>query len=126
MTKARIVTARRAAAETATTRPVTRRRRHRVLPRSHRGAVVVRGRCVDLPAYDEMMSRAVGRLDWLSNGVYYLVVRSDASGDFHVFVDHGAALDAAKAMSCGNVDHRVLTISGQVLVVATENELQED
>lgn len=39
------------------------------------------------------------------------------------FRDEGNAIRYARACACGNVDQRVLRVTAQTLVVATENEL---
>jgi hypothetical protein len=58
----------------------------------------------------------------------FLVVENSALEDdmgvvVRCFADEAVAVRYARALANGNVDHRVLRVSGQTLVVATGNEL---
>lgn len=97
------------------------------LPKTFGGARVVRGLGMKYDAFEKL--RETHSLDsWDATQTTYVVVpdRID-DGYTHVevayFLDEAKAIRYARALSCGNVDHRVLTITDQVLVVATDNDL---
>lgn len=48
---------------------------------------------------------------------------SDSSVEIKGFIDKDVAIRYARARANGNVDQRVLRVTDQVLVVATDNEL---
>lgn len=100
------------------------------LPKKFRGAAVVRGKGMNSEKLDKfIMQRALDQFDALKET--FLVVENDALEDGHAdrgsvvrcFVDKDDALRYARAMSAGNIDHRVLRVTGQVLVIGTHNEL---
>ncbi len=47
----------------------------------------------------------------------------DGSTQVRVFFEHRHALRCARALSNGNIDHRVIRLGGQTLVVATMNNV---
>lgn len=97
------------------------------LPKTFRGAEVVRGLGMDGDELDELVLRkAYDQFD--ATQETFLVVENGALEDemgvvIRCFADRDVALRYARAMACGNVDHRVLRVTDQVLVVATRNEL---
>lgn len=96
------------------------------LPKKFQGADVVRGQGMHYKKFDDLVEKkAVDQFD--ATKEMYLVVTDDAlggsHGDVRGFADEASALRVARAMSFGNVDHRVLRITRQTLVVATENDL---
>jgi predicted alternative tryptophan synthase beta-subunit len=97
------------------------------LPARWQGAKCVRGEGMKSETFDEILDRHV--LDALDASIpNYIVIPDDvsdvyASVSIYVFRNKEIAVRAAKALSCGNVNHRVLTVTSQVLVVATDNEL---
>jgi hypothetical protein len=91
------------------------------LPKKFRGADVVRGKVMNAEKFDKfIMQRAL-----------FLVVENDALEDGHAdrgsmvrcFSDKDDALRYARAMSAGNIDHRVLRVTDQVLVIGAHNDL---
>lgn len=97
------------------------------LPKTFGGARVVRGLGMRHDAFKKL--RETHSLDtWDATATTYVVVPDRIDTDYtHVevayFLDEKKAIRYAQALSYGNVDHRVLTITGQVLVVATDNDL---
>lgn len=100
------------------------------LPKKFRGADVVRGKGMNGKMLDEFVqSNALDQFDALRET--YLVIEDGALEDGHrdrgvvvrCFRDKDDALSYAQAMAAGNIDHRVLRVTGQTLVVATHNEL---
>lgn len=95
------------------------------LPKTWRGAAVVRGKGMHYKKYEALVETHA--LDvFEAERESWLVVRDDLTnglGPPKLFASYDRALAFARAESNGNVDHRVLRIDGQTLVVATENEL---
>lgn len=100
------------------------------LPKKFRGADVVRGKGMNSEKLDAFVVRsALDQFDAMKET--FLVVEEDALEDGHAnrgtvvrcFVDKADALRYARAMSAGNIDHRVLCVSEHTLVIATQNEL---
>ena len=97
------------------------------LPKTFRGAVVARGLGMKSAQLDTLIEKkALDQFDATKDT--YLVVEDKAlEDDFGVvvrcFMSEAEALRYARAMACGNVDHRVLRVIAQTLVVATRNEL---
>jgi hypothetical protein len=98
------------------------------LPRTWRGAEVVRGAGMKGDELDDFLTRkAFDNFD--PTREQWLVVEDRALEDLEdstqmrVFGSKEEALRCAKAQSCGNVDHRVIRLGEQTLVVATMNEL---
>lgn len=98
------------------------------LPKSFRGVEVVRGRGMDrgkCAAFIE--KKALDQFD--ASCEMWLVVADNALADPNAswevkeFVTKVDALRYARGASYGNVNHRLLRITGQVLVVATMNGL---
>jgi len=98
------------------------------LPKKFRGAEVVRGvgmKSDDLDLFAER--KAMDGFD--ATREMWIVVEDgaledlDGSVEVKGFEDKADAVRFAQARSCGNVDHRVLRVTDQVLVVATMNEL---
>jgi hypothetical protein len=98
------------------------------LPKMFQGAEVVRGLGMDSAKLDTLLaSKALDQFD--ATRELWIVVADDALGDpdastwIKGFQDKASAIRYACAMANGNVDHRVLRVSDQTLVVATRNEL---
>lgn len=97
------------------------------LPKKFRGADVVRGLGLKQEPFDKLCyEKAIDEFDATCDS--YLVVpdgalHPDESCEVHAFRDEKDAMRFARAMACGNVDHRVLRVTEQTLVVATENDL---
>jgi len=90
------------------------------------GAAVVRGLAMNSHKLDKLLKKkALEQFDALRET--FLVVEDGALGGDSVtvrcFLDPVAALRCARALSNGNIDHRVLRVSGQTLVIATDNRL---
>lgn len=98
------------------------------LPKTFRGAEVVRGEGMNSDKLDTFIERnAMDGFD-AKREMWVVVADSaledlDDSVEVKAFATKGDALLFAKARSNGNVDHRVLRITDQVLVVATMNDL---
>jgi hypothetical protein len=98
------------------------------LPKKHRGADVVRGLGMKARELDALLERKA--MDHFDPSVDMWIVIQDGCLDdlddsvqVRAFDSKEDALVVARAQSCGNVDHRVLRVTEQTLVVATENEL---
>jgi hypothetical protein len=97
------------------------------LPKKFRGAAVVRGLGMQSDQLDDLvLKHALDQFD--ATKETFLVVENDAlEDDFGVvvrcFFDQDTAVRYAQAMANGTIDHRVLRVSDQTLVVATKNEL---
>lgn len=96
------------------------------LPKTFRGAPVVRGRGMDMEAFEELVeTRALDQFDATRETFLVLDDRALAyvsGSEVRCFSDKNIALRCARALGNGNVDQRVLRVCGQILVVATENE----
>lgn len=96
------------------------------LPATYRGAKVVRGKGTHHAKMDRIRGR-YALVSYQADKTVYLVV--DDSGldsglnELKLFDDYAIAEQYAQGLSYGNVDHRVLTITAQTLVVATDNDL---
>jgi hypothetical protein len=100
----------------------------RPLPKKFRGADVVRGLGMNADEFDSFEERlALDQFDATRD--MWIVVEDKALEDLDDSVEvrgFGSKDDAiryARARSSGNIDHRVLRITEQVLVVATYNDL---
>lgn len=99
------------------------------LPKKFRGADVVRGLGMKLEAFDDLVDKkALDVFDatkdtWLVLEDRAIEAASHGSCEPRCFQKKEDALRYARAMACGNVDHRVLRVTDQVLVVGTDNEL---
>jgi hypothetical protein len=98
------------------------------LPKMHRGAAVERGKGMDSDDLDDLVERKSLAQFEASRGDHFLVVENNALEDdmgvvVRAFLDYDEALRCAKAQANGNVDHRVLRVTAQTLVVATMNDL---
>jgi hypothetical protein len=98
------------------------------LPATFRGATVVRGEGMNADALDSFLERnAMDQFD--ATKEMWLVIEDRALDDpddsvsVRGFATREEALQCAKAQANGNVDHRVLCVTQQVLVVATMNNL---
>lgn len=98
-------------------------------PKQFRGAHVVRGLGMNPDAIDTLVDRhAYGEFSDAADGDAYLVLEDNAlrGGCFmepRLFASEEHAIRYARAMSNGNVDHRVLRVAGQTLVIGTDNKL---
>ncbi len=106
----------------------TAKKETKELPKKFRGADVVRGvgmKSDDLDVFAER--KAMDGFD--ATREMWIVIEDgaledlDGSVEVKGFEDKADAIRFAQARSCGNVDHRVLRVTDQVLVVATMNEL---
>lgn len=93
------------------------------LPTSFRGVPVARGRGLDADRFDRLEEERA--CDGFPDGEFFVVMpeRLDGLGDPKVFKSRTDAIAYAKALSNGNVDHRVLRASSELLVIGTENDL---
>lgn len=98
------------------------------LPKKFAGAEVVRGKGMNADKLDTFLERnAMDQFD--AKREMWLVIENNALEDLDDsvevkgFATKADALVYARARSHGNVDHRVLRIAEQILVVATDNEL---
>jgi hypothetical protein len=98
------------------------------LPEKFQGADVVRAKGMDADDLEKMFEeRALG--EFIATRDIYMVVEDklleehSPYGDAQAFTDKADAIRYAQARGNGNVDHRVLRVTEQVLVIATDNEL---
>ena len=97
------------------------------LPKTFQGADVIRGRGMNNKAFESLIKRkAVDQFD--ATRETFLVLDNRAlehggGGEVRCFADRSSAVRYARGLAHGNVDQRVLRVCGQILVVATENEL---
>lgn len=96
------------------------------LPKTFQGATVKRGLGMGRYAFDALERNAMDTFDATRD--MWLVIDDRVFEDLHpvvcsAFNNEAAAVRYARALSNGNVDHRVLYVTAQTLVVATENEL---
>lgn len=95
------------------------------LPKTFRGAEVVRGLGMNHEKFDAMITReSLDQFDAMRDT--WLVVSNEALQDSgfsepRCFQDKEDAVRYAQAMANGNIDHRVLRVTEHVLV--TDNEL---
>lgn len=97
-------------------------------PKIFKGAAIVRGQGMGSDEIDDLLEEeALDEFDATTD--LFIVVADDAledldaSTEIHAFRDEGVAICYAQALSNGNVDHRVLHVTQQTLVVATMNRL---
>ena len=97
-------------------------------PKKFRGAVVLRGLGMNSAKLDDFIEKkALDGFD--ATRAMWIVVEDkaledpDDSVEIKGFTDKDNAIRYARARAHGNVDHRVLRVTDQVLVVATDNEL---
>lgn len=97
------------------------------LPKKFRGADVVRGLGMRAEAFDDLIDRKALDVFDATKETWLVVedraIEVDGSCEPRCFREKEDALRYARALACGNVDHRVLRVTDQVLVVGTENEL---
>jgi hypothetical protein len=98
------------------------------LPKKFQGAAVVRGLGMKSADLDKFTEReALDQFDATRD--MWIVVENgaledlDNSTQIKGFLTEKDAIRYARAMSNGNVDHRVLRVTAQTLVVATDNAL---
>ena len=98
------------------------------LPKTFRGAEVVRGEGMNSDKLDTFVERkAMDGFDATKD--MWLVIEDkaledvDDSVEVKGFGDKAEAIRFAQARANGNVDHRVLRVTEQVLVIATDNDL---
>lgn len=98
------------------------------LPKVWRGAEVVRGKAMDVDDMDSLLERmAMDEFD--ASAPMYIVMDDNAlneveqSSYVRAFRKKSDALKYARGCGHGNVDQRVLTVTAQTLVVATDNDL---
>lgn len=98
------------------------------LPKTFRGADVMRGVGMNADAFDLFLEKkALDSFD--ATREMWIVLEDDALEDLDNvvevkgFADKDEAVRYAQARSNGNVNHRVLRVTDQVLVIATRNEL---
>jgi hypothetical protein len=98
------------------------------LPKTYQGAEVARGLGMNFDALDTFIDKkAMDNFD--ATREMWIVVEDkalediDSSVEIKGFASKANAVRFARARSKGNVDHRVLRVTEQVLVVATDNEL---
>jgi hypothetical protein len=98
------------------------------LPKMFRGAAVVRGLGMNSDKLDNFIDKkALDGFD--ATREMWIVIEDkaleDADGSVEVkgFASKNDAVRFARARSSGNVDHRVLRVTEQTLVIATDNEL---
>lgn len=98
------------------------------LPKKFQGAAVVRGLGMKSAELDEFTERkALDQFD--ATREMWIVVEDGALEDVDNsvqvkgFLAEEDAVRYAQALSSDNVDHRVLRVNAQTLVVATRNEL---
>jgi hypothetical protein len=97
------------------------------LPKKFRGANVVRGLGLDHKKFEALEER-YSCAEWDASRTMYVVVNDTSLGDggpfsFKAFFDRDKAIRYARACGNGNMDQRVLTVTSQTLVVATDNDL---
>lgn len=98
------------------------------LPKIWRGAEVVRGQGMKSDDLDTFLEeKALDGFD-AKRGMWIVVEDRaledlDDSAEIKGFLDKDDAIRFAQARSNGNVDHRVLRVTDQVLVVGTMNDL---
>lgn len=100
----------------------------KALPKKFHGADVVRGCGMKSDDLDRFTERnAMDRFE--ADREMWIVIEDgaledlDSSVEVKGFANKDDAVKYAQARSCGNVDHRVLRVTDQVLVVATMNDL---
>lgn len=96
------------------------------LPKTFRGAEVMRGLAMKTAKLDALVERKA-LVNFDAEREMWLVVADDALqndvDEIKAFASKETAVRYARACANGNVNHRVLRVTGQVLVVATCNEL---
>jgi len=100
----------------------------KALPKMWQGAVVERGEGMNGDALDDFIEQRSLDQFCAARGDHFLVVENNALEDdmgtvIRAFDNYDEALRCAKAQSKGNIDHRVLRVTTQTLVVATMNDL---
>ena len=110
------------------TPPKKSRPARKPLPKTFRGATVTRGAGMNSEKLDALVERnALDQFD-AARDMWIVVAdraleKLDDSVEVKGFATKDDALVYAQARANGNVDHRVLRVTEQVLVVATMNEL---
>jgi hypothetical protein len=100
----------------------------KALPKTFQGAAIVRALGMNSDELDEMVEReALDQFD--ATREIFLVLPDgalanlDDSTEVRGFINEKVAIRYAQAMGHGNVDHRVLRVTQQTLVVGTMNDL---
>lgn len=106
---------------------ITRAKSKKLL-RRFKGAAVVRGLGMNAAKLDALVEReALDNFDATRDTFIVLPdnMLNDGSGfsEVRCFADERVAIRYARASSNGNVDHRVLRVTQQTLVIGTDNEL---
>jgi hypothetical protein len=98
------------------------------LPKTFRGAKVVSGKSMKADALDTLIEKKA--LDgFYPTRELWIVIEdraledTEGTSEIKGFSDSKAAIRVAQALSNGNIDHRVLRVTDQVLVVGTMNTL---
>lgn len=98
------------------------------LPKTFRGAQVIRGLGMNSDKLEAFVDKKA--LDqFVATKAMWIVVEDktleDFGGSFEVkgFASKANAVRYARALANGNVDHRVLRVTDQMLVVGTDNDL---
>lgn len=109
-------------------RPSPFQKSTRPLPATFRGAAVIRGEGMNADEFDTFLERRA-RDAFDADRDNWLVVEDRALHDIDgstrilVFNDKADAIKCAKGLSNGNVDHRVIKLTDQILVIGTYNDL---
>lgn len=98
------------------------------LPKTYRGAEVVRGLGMNGDKLDKFIERKAMDCFDATDDMYVVVDDrclddSYSTAEIKAFKNRDAAIRYARALGNGNVDQRVLRVTEQVLVVATDNDL---
>lgn len=98
------------------------------LPKKFQGAEVVRGLGMNSDKLDNFVDKKALDVFDATRAMWIVVedkVLEDPYGSTRIkgFIDKDDAIRYARALANGNVDHRVLRVTDQVLVVATDNDL---
>jgi hypothetical protein len=97
------------------------------LPKMFQGAAVVRGLGMHEDELEALEEKSLKSFD--ATQETFLVIEDDSLGDdsgcgtARCFLDREDAIGYARALAAGNVNQRVLRVSGHTLVVATDNKL---
>lgn len=106
----------------------TTKKTAKALPKTFQGAKVVRGLGMKSDELDTFTEEKA--LDGFNaTGAMWIVVADGvledhgSASEVTGFLDKNAAIRFAQARANGNIDHRVLRVTDQVLVVGTQNDL---
>ena len=97
------------------------------LPKMYGGVALARGKGVNYKTIDKLVGEQAWSGDEWPRGEFYVVTadRKDDTDlrDGKVFSKLDDATKYARSCGNGNVDHRVLRCTNELLVIATRNEL---